>query len=612
MPEAISTFLGGLDFDSSKTSDLSKKYRDAKNFRLITDDGGSSGSLENLLGNRLYFSLPDTSPVITFTATGADGGAAHGSEPVGIIINGVTYTDNSGTNSAAGNDALRDLFVELINDSTVFSPFNIVAVPTGLTSVMIYSTGTTVTTLDMDTVANGHISSVTQTVPIQTGLRVIGWTTIRDDFILMTCSRSNPVTGGPGQIWKLAYSPETVGTTYTTVLTLLYNNNINFTIQHPIPSPGAIVGRYENGNTQRIYWTDFFNRVRKFNTADPDGFGIPASNLALLPPTDLSKPILKEITIGGSLTTASYQFAYNLIDSAGRETLYSVLSNQIPIHTLDENDGNTGMGNYVGQAVGAATGKLIKAEIRGLDTDFDRIQIVRIRRRFKLGVPLIAIIIDEPIPSSGIYSFDYDGNEVATALTLEEFIIRSNFAFTHCKSLEQKDNILFVANVKNQRLDLDFDARAFRYDNTGVGPDNSTLSLTGDYVVGDSQDELDDINPDQDVYKYQSDGATIGGAGAINSETGLPNITYRILAGGLTPGTINLTGNRSFLQDSRRFGDSSGGTLVVPHRLPDRTSGFTKSLGITDQDYEQPNFYENYISPYYHGLFKGYVRGGDL
>ena len=70
------TFMGGMDKDTSKQKYANNKYFDAKNVRPVTDDGLSTGALENIKGTEELFQMeqiagmvviiPSGSPVIDF------------------------------------------------------------------------------------------------------------------------------------------------------------------------------------------------------------------------------------------------------------------------------------------------------------------------------------------------------------------------------------------------------------------------------------------------------------------------------------------------------------------------------------------------------------------
>lgn len=61
------TFIKGLDVDTSKSKYNNANYVDAKNFRPLTEGGLSSGSMENVKGNKLKFYLPEGQQCVGYT-----------------------------------------------------------------------------------------------------------------------------------------------------------------------------------------------------------------------------------------------------------------------------------------------------------------------------------------------------------------------------------------------------------------------------------------------------------------------------------------------------------------------------------------------------------------
>ena len=131
----------------------------------------------------------------------------------------------------------------------------------------------------------------------------------------------------------------------------------------------------------------------------------------------------------------------------------------------------------------------------------------------------ITIIHDDPLGGDS-YTFAYDGSEEGLPLTLSEFLKLSG-AFTHCKTIGTKDNRLFVGNIRNELSEIIYDSRAYRWYGINQlslienGVPNPYELSTLENIVETS----DAINPDQDINKYQADGATLGGQGL--------NISYK-------------------------------------------------------------------------------------
>ena len=89
--------------------------------------------------------------------------------------------------------------------------------------------------------------------------------------------------GNPSQIWKLDYNntTDTVispnGADLNCIDHLYYNQRLNLSLQYAIYR--EIEGRYENQDTQRIYWTDNYNFPKSFNFSLENTFTIPVGQL---------------------------------------------------------------------------------------------------------------------------------------------------------------------------------------------------------------------------------------------------------------------------------------------------------------------------------------------
>jgi hypothetical protein len=111
MPKAKQTYLGGIDQDTSKLKYKQTSYFEAHNFKVITEDGSSTGALENERGNKLTFKIPSTSRSYKLRRTDVD--AVAGSETIDVLGTPISYTasDNILTNA--------DLFAFLNANATI-------------------------------------------------------------------------------------------------------------------------------------------------------------------------------------------------------------------------------------------------------------------------------------------------------------------------------------------------------------------------------------------------------------------------------------------------------------------------------------------------------------
>jgi hypothetical protein len=603
--EHFSSFNKGMSKDIDPLVFNKETYYDALNLSLVSGNETTS-SLSNIKGNSLRSAIPDTTGVhrVSVNSTGA----------TNITINGETGSGGSFTTS-------EDLYDYIISDAAYTNCLqNTGAAALNTNSYNIYYNETYVyfvgafigtTSLAQNnvtiTVLNANLQLTNDYIPAQSDLYIIGSTCIRDNIYILTTADSSANPGGHdpnvavdssslGQIWELLYDQVNDETT----LTLLYNNYVDFTAQHPVP-PTAILGRYENSNLQKIYWTDNFNRLRSFNVKNPQGFALDVTLLDTRPAINFSKPIVQNIVSGGNLDTGTYETIYRLKNISGASSKFSPPSNIINIVSSSEATA-TGGGNfntYFGNSIGTNTGKAIIWKFQDLDTDYERIEVVSIFRDILGNTPTtINIIADEPIPSNGEILITHTGNEDLIPLTLDE-IIAIDDSFTVCKTIATKDNRLFVANIKQRQENLDYDARAFRAKTSGADDiyltNNGTQSLYSSataQALDETEDAINDYTNANAGY-YKPNTAILGGAGAnISYEFG----TVAVRADSTIELLASMTGS-PFRHTNPEYNISDYNLLVK--RIDNTTNQLHPTNTIND----------DIKYPFPASVFKGYERG---
>jgi hypothetical protein len=507
--ESLSTFYNGLNQEIGYDKLQNTFYYSMLNGTLVTPEGLTEGNPSNLKGNKLFITIPNVYSQWKGYVNSLTQGQAYS---FNITINGQvlaisgTYsTDVAIFQQIKVAIEANNILTNVLGVRSAYNNNNIV-----IWSIIVNATITSSVPAEFDI----YTSILSQISP-----KIIGWGLIREDIYLFTTT-DNTIVGGYGQIWKLTYNKITLAPT----LTLIYNADIRFTTLHPFPNPGGVIGIYENIEIQRLYFTDNFNRLRGINVANPNLMALDPSLLNTTPSLNFDSTILQKIEQGGILNVGTYQAAYRLSNAQGAVTTISPVSNLVSIVPLDEAlsvDGREYI-TYKGAAQGTSTNKRIKWQINNLDTDFDQIEVIILRRESLNQVPIIEVLPAQPIPTSGSYIFSYAGNEPVTTLTLTEFSQLSG-TFTHCKAIAVKDSILFAGNTRRERQDISFDARAYRANSaSSFQVTNQATTVTFNSANAQTPNffaETDDtINPNQDTFKYRSDGTTLGGDG--------PQISY--------------------------------------------------------------------------------------
>ena len=582
MEGVVQSFEGGLNKDLSKSIQHKNTYTDALNVQLTTDDGGTTGALINFKGNQSFVSIADTYPVYRLTLNGTANTSA-------ITING---TASAGTFTSSATSTGLDIYNFVAADANLSvagfgTSWGIAAGPN---YAVVWGK-----TLNPSPTSAHTGFAITTNIVAQTNLDVIGYGLIREEIVLFTTNDVSS-TGSYGQIWTLTYDKSQVkDSTGTPTLTLIYNQDIDFTKQYPICQAGQTVGNYENSSIKRIYWTDNFNKLRKLNVADIHAMALDPTELDVETPVSFSSPaVLQAVNnSGGVLVPGMYQASYRLKNSSGSETIFAEPSTWVPVYTALS---SVGYENQVFQTTTTPTSKSLEWEITGLDTDFDTIEVVILYRASGDGIPDIYTILEEPMPASGIFNFTYTGSELTTPVDFLEYVSYAT-AFTHCKTIAAKDNRLFAANLRNETFDVTFDARAFRYTSSGAAaPRIATLTGTGggsfsgitptypastaDAIQTYAVQRLQTINTGQ---RFQQDGVTLGGQGL--------NISYTF-----TTTTHHIDSKPATFATTSPYGYIS--RLVNADNTPYTINSITYPM----------DGYSANKSPFRHNLLKGYQR----
>jgi len=336
---------------------------------------------------------------------------------------------------------------------------------------------------------------------------IIGHSNSRKYIILFTTDNV-----GFDCIWKVDYE------TYN--ITLLYLRNLKFSINNPIQT----INNFENERVDKVYWVDGVNQMRFINIehsiANQDLeelIDISQNVIDMVGKTILEQPIITDITTGGTHTAGMIQYAYNLYRINSSQTKISPLSKLVSL------DKNTLGGGALNEIVGAVP----IINISNIDKAYTNIKVYSIKYTSYNQTPVVSLIDDRSIPSSGNIEIFDDGTVIST-ISLEEFIFLGSDIVIP-KHINTKFNRLFFANYQEINFDIDLDTRAYSYNSSNVATVYSNLFLNagvpdGDpiktfNIITDSDydnvilNKHDSVNLHYDVFKYQKDGVTYGGEG---------------------------------------------------------------------------------------------------
>lgn len=362
------------------------------------------------------------------------------------------------------------------------------------------------------------------------GFYICGYCTIRDElYLFITTNTSSTPSGGNSKIVKVIFN--SAGTD-TSSISFIYDDamssdgsRLNFSTANRIKA----VGRYESDTIKKVYWVDGYNNIRFANVANDLTF-YPVNRFEIIPNFNLSTPSFESFTTG-TLTSSKVQYAYQMYNLNGGETVFSPASSLI---SISETSGQTGSNKtFKGSDKDINTGKGVRLSIQA-PSGFNRIRVVSIKYNEYNGIPTINIIADQNISTNPDLTYFIDsGNNYLGSYTYEEFAVIGNNIFV-ASEIETKNDYLFAANISQTDWDVDFDARAYRF-----GPNGGTIITSIDGVSDEITFNINDLTTGtvtipvthdcynkynnhipsyegvnyNEGFKYQGDATTIGGQG---------------------------------------------------------------------------------------------------
>jgi hypothetical protein len=274
MPASKNTWNKGLNSDLSKLKSQPETYLDAKNIRVLTDIGSTSMAIENIKGNTFSFNLPAVEATYKIDYSGIEGSASfilqRQSQPTSytFTIDNVNQKTNEGianelniqmaNSSIEGNEVLKFYYN---SDYIVLYDFR--SSSANYSSINVYNVGE-------DIIFKRTNRILTHTI--------LGWGYYNNTLVIISCpSNSNSETPDDieGFIWAATYNNQTDSITSTDIdgdyllplTTLKYAGKLNLSRQYAISK--HLKCRYENVETARIVWTDWYNDLRTCNILDP-------------------------------------------------------------------------------------------------------------------------------------------------------------------------------------------------------------------------------------------------------------------------------------------------------------------------------------------------------
>lgn len=381
----------------------------------------------------------------------------------------------------------------------------------------------------------------------------------------------------------------------------------------------SIVCNYESEKNIKIYFTDGESPVKILNImdqkysegsdlVDDEGNIINPEAIDMTPSAELPPLQVNDLSFG-NLPTGVVQYCYQLFNVHGTETVTSPLSQMIH---LTQSSTNQDSQKYEGSYPDTSSGKACNLSAPITVKDFQRARIISIRYTDNSQIAKI-IIVDELDITKDQKELHYvdSGNSMLSELSLEEFNALTGYQFI-ANTLAKMDNRLFAANIQDNTWDPgEFDARAYRFNQYGVGVlesanTSSKLTITTDYDLSTVPYNHDCINPynsmeysntSEDVRyiygKKVNDNNVLGGYGT--------NIEYNFC-------TIPIELSEKQKQLKLDHNTSMNVRSRIMNSVSATNVGTSTTGAISFNQSGTQTRIPNYADPYISAYFKGYQR----
>ena len=237
---------------------------------------------------------------------------------------------------------------------------------------------------------------------------------------------------------------------------VLYQGSLGFSKEHPIEA----IASFENDNIQKVYWTDGVNQPRIINiTAErlADGWDGTKSYWANLGYTDTSFDFVPDLMLEETVTVSKIQdstgmfppgviqYAFTYYYKYGQETNIFYTS---PLRFVSHPDRGGSPDDKIGNA--------FEIKVSNVDTRFDYLRIYSIQRTSLDATPICKRVTDikiKGLPKDNkkrYYATFVDTGVNGNSIDPVELLYKGGESISG-KTLEQKDNTLFIGNISIER-----------------------------------------------------------------------------------------------------------------------------------------------------------------
>lgn len=229
----------------------------------------------------------------------------------------------------------------------------------------------------------------------------------------------------------------------------LFRGDLGFNYKHPIET----ISFYENTDIRKVYWTDGLNQPRVINIAaasdvvskwDTDSFNfVRTLNL------NEEVTIERNIVANGSFAPGVIQYAFTYFDKYGQESNIFYTS---PLYYISYNNRGASPEDRVSNS--------FNIEVTNVDKRFDYIRIYSIHRTSINATPDVRRVVDLA-PSISVDKVTYTDNGLSGDSVDPTELLYIGGEEVVFGTMAQKDNTLFLGDIKTKRKTLDSTIRSY-------------------------------------------------------------------------------------------------------------------------------------------------------
>lgn len=312
-----------------------------------------------------------------------------------------------------------------------------------------------------------NISSIIPEVPDEAG--IIGICQLRDSIVVFL-TESSDQEGGHGYIVEVDFNFQTTNESQTSATLIYDDEDLRLSKLFPIEA----IGMFENPNFERIYFTDYQNPTRSINIRDAQVNTYDPSALSFFPNPGIDRPVVDNISIGGSLTPGVYSYAYFFTSGGGNTTVLSSMSQQIHIITDDDNQEATtntykGIPEITDDDFVTTKQVSVRIPLNNLPAGtYETVSLVAFQVNDFGELPIVTKVGEAAIGGNLTEVFmTHSGLETGAEIVVFEEFVTENVPFKTNKTFGIKDNVLFCANIKGYDVQVPTDIKeglkAYRY-----------------------------------------------------------------------------------------------------------------------------------------------------